>query len=121
MTSRAPNSLREVVLLSLRLRSTGGGGQKRPQARKKRASRIDARQQMTDADRELVDQVVEHRRATTQQLSALLDVPERTVRYRMEKLRALGMVGRSSPPAARGKALFETAARVLRERDESQP
>jgi hypothetical protein len=59
---------------------------------------------MTDADRELVDQVVEHRVATIQQLPALLDMPERTVRYRMERLRLLGMVGRSTPPVAKGKA-----------------
>lgn len=81
-----------------------GGAEKGPQARKRRVSRGDARHHMTDTDRELVDQVVEHRVATTQQLAALSDLPERTVRYRMEKLRALGMVGRSTPPAAKGKA-----------------
>jgi hypothetical protein len=33
-----------------------------------------------DTDRELVDQVVEHRVATTEPLSVLLDMPERTAR-----------------------------------------
>jgi DNA-binding CsgD family transcriptional regulator len=67
-------------------------------------SRGDARQQMTDTDRELVDQVVEHRVATTQQLAALLDIPVRTVRYRMEKLRLLGMVDRNTPPVVKGRS-----------------
>jgi hypothetical protein len=81
-----------------------GRGQRRSQALKRRVSRSDARHHMTDADRELVDQLVEHRVATTQQLSALLDMPERTVRYRMERLRLLGMVGRSIPPTVKGKS-----------------
>lgn len=67
-------------------------------------TRGDARHQMTDTDRELVDQVVEHRVATTKQLSVLMDMPERTVRYQMERLRRLGMVGLSSPPVSKGKA-----------------
>lgn len=81
-----------------------GRGETRPQARGRHVSRGDARQHLTDTDRELVDQVVEHRIATTQQLAALVDVPERTVRYRMERLRRLDMVGRAAPPVAKGKA-----------------
>ena len=63
--SRAPDGLREVVRISLRLRSTGAGG-KGPQARGRRVSRGDARHEMTDTDRELVDQVVEHRVVTAE-------------------------------------------------------
>jgi DNA-binding Lrp family transcriptional regulator len=81
-----------------------GWAGKGPRARGRRVSRGDARQQMTDTDRELVDQVVEHRVATTQQLAALLGMPDRTVRYRMEKLRRLGMVRRATPPVVKGKA-----------------
>jgi hypothetical protein len=81
-----------------------GRAGKGPQARRRRVSRSDARHQMTDTDRELVDQVVEHRVATTKQLAALLDMPERTVRYRMEKLRLVGMVDRSTPPVVKGRS-----------------
>lgn len=59
---------------------------------------------MSDTDHEIVHLLSEHRVITTQQMATLLGVPERTVRYRMERLESLRLAGRSEPYADRGKA-----------------
>lgn len=59
---------------------------------------------MSDTDHEIVHLLTEHRVATTQQMTTLLGIPERTVRYRLERLLDLRLAGRSEPYAERGKA-----------------
>jgi predicted ArsR family transcriptional regulator len=58
----------------------------------------------SDTDRDIVDALVEHRVATVAQLSALLEVPERTIRYRLAQLRPRGYVRAVRPPADNGSA-----------------
>jgi hypothetical protein len=54
-------------------------------ARKVRAvSRRVAVNQLSSTDREIVAVLSEHRVATTQQISTLLELPERTARYRLD-------------------------------------
>jgi hypothetical protein len=67
-------------------------------------SRAKAVALMSDTDHEIVHLLSEHRVITTQQIATLLGVPERTVRYRMERLESLQLAGRSEPYADRGKA-----------------
>jgi len=48
----------------------------------------------------------EHRVATTQQISTLLELPERTARYRLDRLWRLGMCGGRQPYADQGSAPY---------------
>lgn len=59
---------------------------------------------LSDTDRDIVDALVEHRVATAAHLSALLAIPERTVRYRLAQLRAKGFARAVRPPADKGSA-----------------
>ncbi|MGH2828642.1 MAG: replication-relaxation family protein [Actinomycetota bacterium] len=59
---------------------------------------------ISDTDRDILDALVEHRVATTAHLSALLEIPERTVRYRLAQLRNKGYARAVRPPADRGSA-----------------
>ena len=68
--------------------------EKREQARKVRTvTRRAALDQLSATDREIVAVLSEHRVATTQQISTLLELPERTARYRLDRLWKLGMCG----------------------------
>lgn len=59
---------------------------------------------LSDTDRDIVDALVEHRVGTAAHLSALLEVPERTIRYRLAQLRAKGYTRAVRPPAVKGSA-----------------
>lgn len=48
----------------------------------------------------------EHRVATTQQIGTLLELPERTARYRLDRLWRLGMCGGRQPYAYQGSAPY---------------
>lgn len=61
---------------------------------------------LSDTDKEIVHLLSEHRVITTQQFHKLLGIPERTVRYRLERLRSLGIAGRSSIYVERGRSAF---------------
>jgi predicted ArsR family transcriptional regulator len=58
----------------------------------------------SDTDRDILDSLVGHRVATAAQLSALLQIPERTVRYRLTQLRVNGYTRSVRPSAERGSA-----------------
>jgi len=61
-------------------------------ARKVRAvSRRVVLDQLSATDREIVAVLSEHRVATTQQITTLLDLPERTARSRLDRLWRLGI------------------------------
>jgi len=62
--------------------------------------------QLSSTDREIVAVLSEHRVATTQQISALLELPERTARYRLDRLWRLGMCGGRQPYADQGSAPY---------------
>lgn len=72
--------------------------------RRSHISRARALTLMSDTDHEIVHLLSEHRVVTTQQMATLLGIPERTVRYRLERLCELRLAGRSQPYAERGKA-----------------
>lgn len=59
---------------------------------------------VSDTDRDILDALVEHRVATAAHLSVLLEVPERTIRYRFAQLKAKGYVRAVRPPAAKGSS-----------------
>jgi hypothetical protein len=58
----------------------------------------------SDSDRDILDALVEHRVTTAAHLSALLEIPERTVRYRLSGLRSKGYVRAVRPPTDKGSA-----------------
>jgi DNA-binding transcriptional ArsR family regulator len=70
-----------------------------PRRRYRHVSRAEAISMLSDTDREIVHVLVEHRVATTQQIAALLSMPERTVRHRLSRLYELGLAAR---PEKRG-------------------
>jgi DNA-binding Lrp family transcriptional regulator len=83
------------------------GPKEREQARKVRAvNRRVALDQLSATDREIVAVLSEHRVATTQQISTLLELPERTARYRLDRLWKLGMCGGRQPYADQGSAPY---------------
>lgn len=59
---------------------------------------------ITDTDRDILDTLVDHRVATTAHLSVLLEIPERTIRYRLAQLKAKGYVRAVRPPADKGSS-----------------
>jgi Replication-relaxation len=69
-------------------------------------SRRVALDQLSGTDREIVAIMSEHRVATTQQISTLLELPERTARYRLDRLWKLGMCGGRQPYADQGSAPY---------------
>jgi DNA-binding Lrp family transcriptional regulator len=69
-------------------------------------SRRAALDQLSATDREIVAVLSEHRVATTQQISTLLELPERTARYRLDRLWKLGMCGGRQPYADQGSAPY---------------
>jgi Replication-relaxation len=84
-----------------------GGREDREGARKVRAvSRRVALDQLSSTDREIVAVLSEHRVATTQQISTLLELPERTARYRLDRLWKFGMCGGRQPYADQGSAPY---------------
>jgi DNA-binding Lrp family transcriptional regulator len=62
--------------------------------------------QLSSTDREIVAVLSEHRVATTQQISTLLELPERTARYRLDRLWRLGMCGGRQPYVDQGSAPY---------------
>jgi DNA-binding Lrp family transcriptional regulator len=62
--------------------------------------------QLSATDRDIVAVLSEHRVATTQQISTLLELPERTTRYRLDRLWKLGMCGGRQPYADQGSAPY---------------
>jgi Replication-relaxation len=85
--------------------SGGPGG--REKARKVRAvSRRAALDQLSATGREIVAVLSEHRVATTQQISTVLELPERTARYRLDRLWRLGMCGGRQPYSDHGSAPY---------------
>lgn len=104
MRGRRSSGLRRSSSQSL-VPSAGAG--EREQARKVRAiSRRAAIDQLSATDREIVAVLSEHRVATTQQISTLLELPERTARYRLDRLWKLGMCGGRQPYADQGSAPY---------------
>src|SRR5437763_11166917 len=91
-------------------RSSGGltsslvppGGALRSRARSRRLSRQRAISLRSPTDEELLSFLTEHRVATTHQVQTFLDLPERTARYRLERLQTLGMAGAVRPYAESG-------------------
>lgn len=84
-----------------------GGPVDRERARKVRTvSRRVALDQLSATDREIVAVLAEHRVATTQQISTVLELPERTARYRLDRLWRLGMCGGRQPYADQGSAPY---------------
>lgn len=69
-------------------------------------SRRVALDQLSATDREIVAVLSEHRVATTQQISTVLEIPERTARYRLDRLWKLGMCGGRQPYADQGSAPY---------------
>jgi len=61
---------------------------------------------LSDTDKEIVHLLSEHRVVTTQQFHKLVGIPERTVSYRLERLRSLGIAGKSSIYVERGRSAF---------------
>lgn len=59
---------------------------------------------LSNTDRDIVDALVQHRVATAAHLSALLEIPERTIRYRLTQLRTKGYARAVRPPADKGSA-----------------
>ena len=83
------------------------GAKEREQARKVRTvSRRAALDQLSGTDREIVAVLSEHRVATTQQIAVVLELPERTARYRLDRLWKLGMCGGRQPYADQGSAPY---------------
>jgi hypothetical protein len=68
--------------------------------------RREALDQLSATDREIVAILSEHRVVTTQQVQTLLGVPERTVRYRLDRLWRLGLCGGRQPYAEKGSAPY---------------
>ena len=62
--------------------------------------------QLSSTDRQIVAVLSEHRVATTQQISTVLELPERTARYRLDRLWKLGMCGGRQPYADQGSAPY---------------
>jgi hypothetical protein len=62
--------------------------------------------QLSATDREIVAVLSEHRVATTQQISTLLEIPDRTARYRLDRLWRLGMCGGRQPYSDQGSAPY---------------
>jgi hypothetical protein len=62
--------------------------------------------QLSATDREIAAVLSEHRVATTQQISMVLELPERTARYRLDRLWRLGMCGGRQPYADQGSAPY---------------
>ncbi|MCA1833455.1 MAG: replication-relaxation family protein, partial [Actinobacteria bacterium] len=91
-------------------RSSGGpssslvppGGALRPGARTRRLSRQHAISLLSPTDQELLQLLTEHRVATTHHVQTFLDLPERTARYRLQRLKSLGMAGAVRPYAESG-------------------
>jgi DNA-binding Lrp family transcriptional regulator len=84
-----------------------GGPHNREQARKVRTvNRRAAVEQLSATDREIVAVLSEHRVATTEQIATLLELPERTARYRLDRLWRLGMCGGRQPYADQGSAPY---------------
>jgi DNA-binding Lrp family transcriptional regulator len=69
-------------------------------------SRRAALDQLSATDRDIVAVLSEHRVATTQQISTVLDLPERTARYRLDRLWRLGMCGGRQPYSDHGSAPY---------------
>jgi DNA-binding transcriptional ArsR family regulator len=80
-----------------------------PRRRYRHVSRAEAISMLSDSDREIVHFLVEHRVATTQQIAALLSIPERTVRHRLSRLYELGLAAR---PEKRGYSQEGSAPHV---------
>ena len=59
---------------------------------------------VSDTDRDILDTLVEHRVATAVHLSVLLEIPERTIRYRLAQLKAKGYARAVRPPADKGSS-----------------
>ncbi len=68
----------------------------------RRLSRQEALSLLSPTDRELLSFLTEHRVATTHQVQTILDLSERTARYRLERLKLLGMAGAVRPYAESG-------------------
>jgi hypothetical protein len=62
--------------------------------------------QLSSTDREIVAVLSEHRVATTQQICTLGELPERTARYRLDRLWKLGLCGGRQPYADKGSAPY---------------
>ncbi len=76
-------------------------GALRSGAYSRRLSRQEAISLLSGTDRDLLQFLTEHRVATTHHVQTLLDLPERTARYRLERLKSLGMAGAVRPYAER--------------------
>lgn len=67
-------------------------------------TRSQATSVLSETDRGILHLLTEHRVATTEQVRRSLDLPERTVRYRLDRLRSFGLAGAARPYAERGSA-----------------
>ena len=109
MSGRPARGRRSSELLGSSSQSIEPSGRPkdREHARKVRTVRRRvALDQLSARDREIVAVLSEQRVATTQQIAMLLDLPERTARYRLDRLWKLGMCGGRQPYADQGSAPY---------------
>lgn len=69
-------------------------------------TRAEALARLSDTDRDIVAIVCELRVVTTRQIQVLLGIADRTVRYRVNRLRDLGLVGTDRPYVESGSAPY---------------
>lgn len=96
--------------VSLRVPSRSLGAEKSPSPEPRRRIRSVSREKalslLSDLDREFINLLSEHRVVTTQQIHALTGVPERTIRYRLDRLWKHGLCGGIQPYAPIGSAPY---------------
>src|SRR5437764_3304470 len=102
--ARRRRSSRTLPSLSSGVRSSRGAGGGSAPAPSGRISRSELPALLSDADKEILQFLTEHRIATTIQVQQLLGMPERTARYRLERMKRLGFAGSLRPYAERGSA-----------------
>jgi hypothetical protein len=73
---------------------------------RKDVSRSKALSILSDLDHSIIHLLSEHRVVTTQQIHLLIGVPERTLRYRLDRLWQLGLCGGKQPYVPKGSAPY---------------
>jgi hypothetical protein len=105
-STRGRQSSGKLRSSSLSLEPSGRAEGRSPARRVRLVGRREALNQLSGTDREIVAILSEHRVATTQQVQTLLEIPERTARYRLDRLWKLGLCGGRQPYAEKGSAPY---------------
>lgn len=103
---RRRSSGKLISLESLSLDPSGGTEIAERVRRVRPITRPQALARLSDEDREMLGVLVEHRVVTTQQMHTLTGIPERTVRYRLNRLWLNGLAGGVQPYRAKGSAPY---------------